>query len=95
MTRPDPRTPAPSESFRGASSGREGARVRVRKSVTQTSRSTDRIVRKFKVEGDIDNGIALGYDKDGNEVIKVPLKEPVIIRKEYDQNLDVRRLSVT
>ena len=57
--------------------------------------STDRIVRKFKVEGDIDNGIALGYDKDGNEVIKVPLKEPVIIRKEYDQNLDVRRLSVT
>ena len=57
--------------------------------------STDRIVTRFKVEGDIDNGSALGYDNDGKEVIKVPLKEPVIIRKEYDEARDVHRLSVT
>lgn len=57
--------------------------------------STDRIIRRFKVEGDIDNGLAFGYDKVDNEVVRVPLKEPVIIRKEYDQNLDVHRLSVT
>lgn len=57
--------------------------------------STDKIVRSFKVEGDIAAGAAFGYDKDGNEVVKVPLKESVIIREAYDQNLDVHRLSVT
>lgn len=57
--------------------------------------STDKIVRSFKVEGDIGEGAAFGYDKDGSEVVKVPMKEPVIIREEYDQNLDVHRLSVT
>ena len=57
--------------------------------------STDRILTSFKVDGDIDSGYAVGYDVDGKETVKVPLKEPIIIRKEYDEERDVRRFSVT
>ena len=53
--------------------------------------STDRIIHSFKVQ----NEHCIGYDEEGNEIIRVPIKEPIIIRKEYDQNLDVHRLSVT
>ena len=48
----------------------------------------------FKVEGDINNGYCLGYAEDGREIARVPLKEPIIIRKEYDQGRDVHRISI-
>jgi len=57
--------------------------------------ATDRIIDSFEVSGDIDNGYCAGYDDKGSEIIRVPLKEPVIIRKEYDEKLDVHRHSVT
>lgn len=57
--------------------------------------ATDKIIHRFKVEGDIANGYCKGFDGKGNEIVRVPLKEPVIIRKEYDEKLDVHRLSVT
>lgn len=57
--------------------------------------STDRILTSFKVDGDIENGTAYGYEADGKEAVSVPLKEPIIIRKEYDNERDVRRTSVT
>ena len=53
--------------------------------------STDRIIHSFKAQ----NGDCIGYDENGKEIIRVPVKEPVIIRKEYDEKLDVHRASVT
>lgn len=57
--------------------------------------STDQIISSFKVEGGINNGYCAGYDDKGNELIKVPLKEPIIIREEYDEQRNVRRFNVT
>ncbi|CAG0966485.1 nitrate reductase / nitrite oxidoreductase, beta subunit [Methanosarcinales archaeon] len=57
--------------------------------------STDQIISSFKVEGDINNGYCAGYDDKGNELIKVPMKEPIIIREEYDEQRNVRRFNVT
>ncbi|MGQ9629032.1 MAG: 4Fe-4S dicluster domain-containing protein [bacterium] len=56
--------------------------------------STDRIIGSFKVEGDIDGGHCIGYDGDGREIVRVPLKEPVVIRREYDEQRGVHRISV-
>ncbi len=57
--------------------------------------STDAIVHSFKVKGSIEKGYCIGYDKKGQEVVRVPLKEPIIIRKAYDKERDVHRISVT
>lgn len=57
--------------------------------------STDAIINSFKVTGDIDDGFCAGYDAKGDEAVKVPIKEPLIIRKEYDEQRKVRRFSVT
>ena len=57
--------------------------------------SAAKIVDRFKVDGDIDTGWCAGYDKQGQEVIKVPLKEPIIVRQAYDDKQDVHRISVT
>jgi nitrate reductase beta subunit len=57
--------------------------------------STDYIIHKFRVEGDMNSGYCMGYNQKGEEIIKVPVKEPIIIREEYDGQRDVRRFSVT
>ncbi|MFQ6042718.1 MAG: 4Fe-4S dicluster domain-containing protein [Candidatus Poribacteria bacterium] len=57
--------------------------------------STDDIISSFKVEGEMDSGHCLGFDDNGNEIIRVPLKEPIIIRKEYDEQRDVHRISIS
>lgn len=56
---------------------------------------TDKIIHSFKVKGDLVRGFAYGYDEKGREIIKVPLKEPIIIRKQHDKQRDVRRISIT
>lgn len=53
--------------------------------------STPRIMDSFAVEG----GHCIGYDEKKTEVVRVPIKEPVVIRKAYDQERDVYRISVT
>ena len=57
--------------------------------------ATDRIISHFKIEGGIENGYCIGYDEKESEIVRVPIKEPVILRKEYDELLDVHRFSVT
>ena len=57
--------------------------------------STDKIIHSFKVEGEVSDGYCIGYDDRGKEIVRVPLKEPVIIRQDYDKEQDVHRLSVT
>ncbi|MDO8749149.1 MAG: dehydrogenase [Candidatus Omnitrophota bacterium] len=57
--------------------------------------ATEQIPYTFKVEGDINNGYCIGYTENGQEIARVPLKEPIIIRKEYDQERDVHRISIS
>jgi nitrate reductase beta subunit len=56
---------------------------------------TDKIIHTFAVEGNLDSGKAIGFDERGEEIIRVPLKEPIYIRKRYDERRDVHRISVT
>lgn len=56
--------------------------------------STDSIVHSYKVEGNIKEGHCIGYDEKGSEIVRVPLKEPIVIREGYDQQHDVHRVSV-
>ncbi len=53
--------------------------------------STDRIIHSYKVK----NALCYGYDDKGVEVVKVPLKEPIVVRKAYDRQRDVHRISVS
>lgn len=57
--------------------------------------STGKIVHSFAVEGDIETGHCIGYDNKGQEIIRVPIKEPIIIREKYDKERDVNRISIT
>ena len=53
--------------------------------------STDRIVHRFAVR----NGEALGFDDAGQELVRVPLKVPTIVRPAFDESLAVYRYNVT
>ena len=57
--------------------------------------AAEQIPFTFKVEGDINNGYCIGYAENGQEIARVPLKEPIIIRKEHDQERDVHRISIS
>ena len=45
--------------------------------------STDRIIHTFKVK----NGYAFAYDEKGNEIVNVPVTEPIIVRDAWDENI--------
>ena len=53
--------------------------------------STDRIMRHFKVE----NGVAIAYGEGGDEVVRVPLKEPTVVRPFFDEAVQAYRYNVT
>ena len=53
--------------------------------------STDRIIRKFKVR----DGTAFGYDETGDEIVRVPLKEPTIVRPFFDEAVQAYRYNIT
>jgi nitrate reductase beta subunit len=53
--------------------------------------ATDRWVHKFRVDRDH----AIGYDGKGSEMVRVPLKEPVIIRPNWDEAHQVYRHNIT
>lgn len=57
--------------------------------------STDHIMESFEVKGDIKTGHCIGYNSKKEEVANVPINEPIVIRKEYDEKLDVYRISIT
>jgi nitrate reductase beta subunit len=56
---------------------------------------TGKIIHSFTVEGDIDTGYCIGYDDNGREIVKVPIKEPIIIREKRDKKRNVNRISIT
>jgi nitrate reductase / nitrite oxidoreductase, beta subunit len=53
--------------------------------------ATEYIIHRFKVEG----GEAIGYDEDGDEIVRVPLSEPIQIREEWDETHQAFRTNVT
>lgn len=55
------------------------------------SGATDRWIDKFMVV----NGEAIGFDGDGAEIVRVPLKEPAYIRMFHDAERDVFRHNIT
>ncbi len=57
--------------------------------------STAKIVHSFDVQGDLETGHCIGYDKTGHEIIRVPIKEPIIIREKRDEERDVTRISIS
>ncbi len=57
--------------------------------------ATDYRIASFKVEGDLETGSCTGYDDAGKELVKVPMKEPIIVRQRYDKQRDVHRISIT
>jgi nitrate reductase beta subunit len=59
--------------------------------VLMLSVSTDHIIRKFKVQ----DGSAIGFDADGAELVRVPLKEPTIVRPFFDEKAKAYRYNVT
>lgn len=57
--------------------------------------SSDKIIHKFSVSGNLEDGFAYGFDQRGREIVRVPLKEPIIIREKYDALRNVYRISIT
>ena len=57
--------------------------------------STGKIVHRFETQGDIETGYCIGYDDKGESIVKVPIKEPIVIRERHDEKEDVHRISVT
>ncbi|WP_018861558.1 4Fe-4S dicluster domain-containing protein [Thioalkalivibrio sp. ALJ3] len=53
--------------------------------------ATPEIIHHFKVEG----RNVIGYDAKRAEVVRVPMREPIYMRVEYDSDLDVHRTNVT
>ncbi len=53
--------------------------------------SSEKIIESFKVQ----NSVAIGYDGKGHEITRVPIKEPTVVRPQYDERLDVYRLDIT
>lgn len=56
---------------------------------------TDKIIHSFRVEGELASGNAMGYSEKGQEIVSVPLTEPIFIRNKYDEKRDVHRISIT
>jgi nitrate reductase beta subunit len=53
--------------------------------------ATDRWIEKFRVQG----GWAFAYDAKGSEIVRVPLKEPAIVRPFFDAERNVYRHNIT
>jgi nitrate reductase beta subunit len=49
--------------------------------------SSDRILHSFKVK----DGTAFGFDERGDEIVRVPVTEPILERAAFDEKLKVAR----
>lgn len=80
-----PRAPGAIDAYRAAKDDPELV------GLIQLFGSTDRIMERFKLQGDY----AIGYDRDGKEVARTPLYEPQVVRNPFDPALGVPRLNIT
>jgi nitrate reductase / nitrite oxidoreductase, beta subunit len=53
--------------------------------------STPWIIDRYAVR----NGHAYGYDEKGQEVVRVPIREPIVLRQVYDERHDAIRTNIT
>ncbi|MCR4300763.1 MAG: dehydrogenase, partial [Sulfuricaulis sp.] len=53
--------------------------------------ATPDIIHHYKVEGNR----AIGYDESGAELVRVPLREPILVRAAYDERHEVYRSNTT
>jgi nitrate reductase beta subunit len=53
--------------------------------------ATPEISHSFRVEGDH----VMGYDAKGAEVVRVPIREPIVIREVYDIKHKAYRTNIT
>lgn len=53
--------------------------------------ATPDIIHHYKVVGNF----SIGFNEEGRELVRVPLKEPVIVRPAYDDRFEVYRTNVT
>ncbi len=53
--------------------------------------STPQIIHYFRVDGDH----AIGYDAAQREIVRVPLREPVVVREAYDAPYEAYRTNIT
>jgi nitrate reductase beta subunit len=51
--------------------------------------STEKIVPRWKRKGDM----VFGYEEDGSEILRVPTREPVLVRPAFDPRLKVLRVN--
>jgi nitrate reductase beta subunit len=82
-----PRAKRAQETYRAAMEGGDDELL----GVLLLNQATDRIVHRFEVRG----GFATGWDGEGREVARVPLKEPTIVRPAYDGALSAYRYNIT
>ena len=52
--------------------------------------SSERVVPRWKRQGDI----VIGFDENGDEIVRVPVREPVFIRQAFDAAHGVVRTNV-
>jgi nitrate reductase beta subunit len=81
-----PGAPAAQQAYRAAMEGGDDELL----AVLLLNVSTDRIITRFALQG----GVAIGWDDGGEEVARVPLREPVILRPAYDGALGAYRYNV-
>jgi len=53
--------------------------------------ATPEITHHYKIAGDT----VFAYDEKGAEIVRVPLKEPIHVRKAYDETREVYRTNIT
>ncbi len=53
--------------------------------------STPEIIERYEVQNDT----AIGYNKDGGELVRVPIREPIHIRAAYDEQYEAHRTNIT
>ena len=53
--------------------------------------ASDHIITRFEINGDL----VSGFDNEGDEVARVPLSEPTMVRPAFDEERDVYRHNVT
>lgn len=78
-----PRAPAAAEAYRHASEDP------VLRGLFALFGSTDRLLDRFRVDGDI----AIGFDEAGAEIIRVPSREPILVRPETERLYQIRRVN--
>ncbi len=82
-----PQSKAAIDSYKNAMEGNDNELL----AVITLALASDQIIHRFEFQGEE----VRGFDGDDEEVARVPLKEPTIVRPAYDDNLDVYRYNIT